>query len=141
MYVSLYPHVKRQVPLVWDKVVSFNGYSWRHQHELILFGEMPDAPAVPTGDGDIIRCRAVKVDDREHGAQKPVELIEKLIRKSVSDGGIVLDPSAGSGTTGVACMNTGRNFIGIEIDAGYHAIAQRRISEAKADAESMLIPA
>jgi site-specific DNA-methyltransferase (adenine-specific) len=44
----------------------------------------------------------------------------------------------GSGTTGVACMNTGRNFIGIEIDAGYCAIAERRIREAKEAAESKL---
>ena len=45
--------------------------------------------------------------------------------------GIILDPFMGSGTTGVACVQTGRNFIGIEIDPGYFEIAQRRIAEAQ----------
>lgn len=45
-------------------------------------------------------------------------------------GGLILDPFCGSGTTGVACMQTGRRFIGIEIDAGYCDIARRRIAEA-----------
>jgi DNA modification methylase len=48
------------------------------------------------------------------------------------EGCTVLDPFMGSGTTGVACMNTGRNFIGIEIDEGYFNIAKRRIEAAAA---------
>ena len=45
--------------------------------------------------------------------------------------GTILDPFMGSGTTGVACVQTGRNFIGIEIDADYYAIAEKRIAEAQ----------
>ena len=51
--------------------------------------------------------------------------------KMVPGGGAVLDPLMGSGTTGVACMKTGRHFVGIEIDEGYFEIAQKRIAEAQ----------
>jgi DNA modification methylase len=53
-----------------------------------------------------------------------------MVEASCLDNATVLDPFCGSGTTGVACMQTGRNFIGIEIDAGYCEIARRRIVEA-----------
>jgi site-specific DNA-methyltransferase (adenine-specific) len=65
----------------------------------------------------------------EHPTQKPVALYEYLIRTYTNPAGTVLDFCMGSGTTGVACVNTGRDFIGIEKDAGYYAIAERRIVE------------
>lgn len=65
-----------------------------------------------------------------HPTQKPVALMEYLIKTYTNEGETVLDFTMGSGTTGVACMNTGRRFIGIEIDAGYFQIAQDRIMEA-----------
>lgn len=63
-----------------------------------------------------------------HPTQKPVALMEYLIRTYTDEGDLVLDNCMGSGTTGVACMNTGRRFIGMEMDAEYFAIAQRRIA-------------
>jgi site-specific DNA-methyltransferase (adenine-specific) len=131
-YAMAYPHCRRIVPLVWDKQVSINGYSWRHQHELIMFGEMPKAPSVKTGDGDILKCRAVPIDQRDHPAQKPVELLKRLITKSVLEGGVVLDPFMGSAATGIACKETGRGFIGIEKDLRYYELAQRLIAEPQA---------
>jgi site-specific DNA-methyltransferase (adenine-specific) len=65
-----------------------------------------------------------------HPTQKPVALMEYLIRTYTNEGDTVLDSCMGSGTTGVACANTGRKFIGIERDPGYFAIATRRIAEA-----------
>lgn len=65
-----------------------------------------------------------------HPTAKPVALMEYLIRTYTDAGDVVLDFTMGSGTTGVACVNTGRRFIGIERDAGYFAIAERRIAEA-----------
>ncbi len=62
-----------------------------------------------------------------HPTQKPVALCEYLIRTYTSPGDTVLDNCMGSGTTGVACVNTGRGFIGIEKDPGYFAIAQERL--------------
>ena len=65
-----------------------------------------------------------------HPTQKPVALCEYLIRTYTNDGETVLDNTMGSGTTGVACANTGRHFIGIERDDHYFAIAQQRIEGA-----------
>lgn len=72
---------------------------------------------------------------KSHPTQKPVALMEYLIKTYTNEGDTVLDNCMGSGTTGVACMNTGRRFIGIEMDAGYFQIAQDRITEAAAAAE------
>lgn len=66
-----------------------------------------------------------------HPTQKPVALMEYLIRTYTNEGDTVLDFTMGSGTTGVACVNTGRKFIGIEMDAKYFEIAQRRIEAAQ----------
>ena len=66
-----------------------------------------------------------------HPTQKPVDLLEYLICTYTNGGEAVLDFTMGSGTTGVACVNTNRNFIGIELDEGYFNIAKDRIEEAK----------
>ena len=65
-----------------------------------------------------------------HTTQKPVALFEYLIKTYTNVGDTVLDNCMGSGTTGVACKNLNRNFIGIELDDKYFEIAKRRISEA-----------
>ena len=62
-----------------------------------------------------------------HPTQKPVELLEYLIKTYTKENEIVLDFTMGSGSTGVACMNTNRNFIGIELDEKYFEIAENRI--------------
>jgi site-specific DNA-methyltransferase (adenine-specific) len=62
-----------------------------------------------------------------HPTQKPVALMEYLIKTYTNEGETVLDNTMGSGTTGVACQNTARNFIGIERDPAYFAIAQQRM--------------
>lgn len=63
-----------------------------------------------------------------HPAEKPVELLERFIKVSSKENDIVLDPFMGSGSTGVACINTNRNFIGIELDEKYFNIAKERIN-------------
>jgi site-specific DNA-methyltransferase (adenine-specific) len=65
-----------------------------------------------------------------HPTQKPVALMEYLIKTYTNEGETVLDFTMGSGTTGVAAINTGRKFIGIELDEHYFQIAQNRINEA-----------
>ena len=62
-----------------------------------------------------------------HPTQKPVELIEWLIKTYTNENETVLDFTMGSGTTGVACCNTNRDFIGIELDKNYFKIAEQRI--------------
>lgn len=76
----------------------------------------------------------IGADDRErtgHQTQKPLALMEALVRDFTDEGETILDPFAGSGTTGVACRRLGRNFIGWERDPKYHAIAVKRIGAAR----------
>ncbi len=66
-----------------------------------------------------------------HPTQKPVALLEYLVKTYTNEGDTVLDNCMGSGSTGVACINTGRNFIGMELDKQYFDIAVQRIAEAQ----------
>ena len=75
----------------------------------------------------------------EHPTQKPVSLFSYLIRTYTNEGDTVLDNCAGSGTTAVSCINTNRNFIFIEQEAAYCAIAERRIKEAQAQCKLELV--
>lgn len=68
---------------------------------------------------------------RLHPTQKPVDLIEYLIKTYTDEGQTVLDFTMGSGTTGVACINTNRSFIGIELDKEYFEIAKKRINDTR----------
>jgi site-specific DNA-methyltransferase (adenine-specific) len=69
-------------------------------------------------------------DATGHPTQKDLAFVRPLVEALCPEGGTVLDPFMGSGTTGVACVQTGRNFIGIEIDPTYFAMAEKRIREA-----------
>lgn len=96
---------------------------------------MFDIPSLPAG------CMAVERVLNEdgttaHPTQKPVRLIEEIL---AIDPESVLDPFMGSGTTGVACVKTGRKFIGIELDPGYFEIAKKRIQKAIAEKSELLI--
>ncbi len=73
---------------------------------------------------------SVPTKEKNHQTEKPVKLLEKLLAIS-PDNGVVLDPFMGSGSTGVACVNTDRSFIGMELDPGYFETAKRRIEEAE----------
>ena len=68
-------------------------------------------------------------EGKHHPTQKPVSLMEYMIKTYTNEGETVLDFCAGSGTTGVACKNLNRNFIGIELDPEYFKIAEKRINE------------
>ncbi len=67
-----------------------------------------------------------------HSTQKPVAMLEYLVKTYTNPGDLVLDNCMGSGSTGVACVNTGRRFIGMELDERYFAISEKRIAEAQA---------
>jgi site-specific DNA-methyltransferase (adenine-specific) len=70
-------------------------------------------------------------EDNNHPTVKPIALMRWLVRMVTPPGGIVLDPFMGSGTTGMAAMQEGFDFIGIELKPEYVAIAERRIAEAE----------
>src|SRR5699024_4193614 len=76
--------------------------------------------------------RSIQKINREtglHPTQKPVELFEYLIKTYTDENDVVLDNAIGSGTTAVACLNTGRNYIGFELDEDYYEIANSRVDE------------
>lgn len=96
-------------------------------------GELSGNP-LGKNPGDVWEISNVKNNHPEktaHPCQFPEQLAERLIKAICPSVGVVLDPFMGSGTTGVACVKTGRNFIGIEMDAGYFQIAKDRIEGAK----------
>ena len=68
-----------------------------------------------------------------HPTQKPVALLEYLVKTYTNEGNIVLDNCMGSGSTGVACANANRKFIGIERDENYFNIAKERMESLKTD--------
>jgi len=122
----MFPLCKNVRLLIWDKLISYNGYTWRHQHELIAWGELDETKRIPTGDGDIIKCRGVLQKDRNHPAEKPIELMTRLIGKHE---GIILDPFMGAGASVVAAKKLNRKSIGIEIEEKYCEIAAKRLSQ------------
>ena len=78
------------------------------------------------------------IGKKKHPTEKPVDLMKIFIENSSNVGDVVLDPFMGSGSTGVACVNTGRNFIGIELDKQYFDVAEKRIKEAERRADNEL---
>jgi site-specific DNA-methyltransferase (adenine-specific) len=93
-----------------------------------LNGENLTGERYPTTHIDISNANQ---SGKEHPTQKPVALYEYLIKTYTNPGDTVLDFCMGSGTTGIAAIKTGRNFIGIEKERNYFEIAQRRIMEAQ----------
>lgn len=120
--------------IVWDKISGPGSY-YTFAHELIIYGTSA-AKLLHKGGTNVWRMKsfasgASSTDGKKlHPTQKPVELIQKMIEDSTEPGAVVLDTFMGSGTTAVACVKTGRNYIGFELNERYHAIAQERIAAA-----------
>ena len=98
------------------------------------YGKFFSIPRVNT-DGmrfpvDVIRFSNANNAKKIHPTEKPVDLLEYMIRTYTDEGETVLDSCMGSGSCGVACQHLGRNFIGIEKDTGYFEAAKKRIEEA-----------
>ncbi len=114
--------VNRQVHRALNKPDSV--YSVRPSHKTEFVQQSAGYPT------SILRF-GLPTNGRLHPSQKPVELLEYLIRTYTSRRQLVLDNCMGSGSTGVACVNTGRDFIGMELDPKYFVIASRRILGAR----------
>lgn len=84
---------------------------------------------------DILNINREKLGSTVHPTQKPLELLEWLIKTYTNEEAIVLDNCMGSGSTGVACINTNRKFIGIELDENYFNIAKERINNTQQQKE------
>lgn len=122
--------------LVWVKNNACpNRYYMKNCEFVILFYKGKAKPINNMGDKAAIYCNNIVGKDKLHPTEKPVELLMRFIANSSQEGETVLDPFMGSGTTGVACVNTNRNFIGMELDQRYFEIAQKRIAESKGEGE------
>lgn len=82
----------------------------------------------PTLPVSVIECDKVVGKKRLHPTEKPIALLEHLIKYYTADDAVVLDPTMGSGTTGMACKNLGRKFIGIEMDKAIYDTAVERLA-------------
>lgn len=102
----------------------------------IAFGNW--IPVLASGDWkweprpNLLPFTVTTIEKIDHPSPKPIRAMLALIERYTEPGWTIFDPFMGSGTTGVACVQTGRRFIGVEIDPGYFAIAQRRIENAAA---------
>lgn len=120
--------MRYQNMIIWDKGSAGLGTGFRAQHEVILHFTAGVPEYHDKRLGNVLKCPRIG-QDREHQTQKPVNLMEQLIRVVCPPGGIVLDPFGGSGTTGVAAKNLGRDSICIERDAQHVETANRRLVE------------
>lgn len=126
--------------VVWDKGVGRPVMGrFRNHVEYVVWGSNgPMRKPEPVYPSTVCRSTPPTSSSRVHRTEKPVEAIEHLLTICPVNG-TVLDPFTGSGTTGVACIKTGRKFIGIEIDEHYCEIAANRLRKAEADKASQLI--
>ena len=131
------------ISIFYRQQVTYNPQMVRHTgkivknkpkgiHKSVVAGNSKQTVTAYTDTGfryptDILEFRREVLGTTIHPTQKPVALMEYLIKTYTNENETVLDFTFGSGTTGVACMNTGRKFIGIEKDAGYFEIASKRI--------------
>ena len=116
--------------LVWDKGTGTPNRWYMKNCEFTLFLFRGEAKYITDcGSRQLIRCP--NVINGEHETQKPVPLMEHYVGNSSEHGQTILDPFMGSGTTGVAAVQMGRDFIGIEREPKYFDIACKRIEDAQ----------
>lgn len=119
--------------VIWDKKNPGLGWRYRRQHEMVMVAHRVGGK-LAWADEAIKHPNIVSISkpkDGEHPNEKPVDLVVRFVGLHTVRDQVVLDPFMGSGTTGVACMNLGRKFIGIEIEPKYFDIACRRIEDAQ----------
>jgi site-specific DNA-methyltransferase (adenine-specific) len=106
----------------------------RYQHECAYLLAKGDPRPPQTPIGDVIPWRYT--GNKLHPTQKPVSVLVPLIETFSAAGNLVLDPFAGSGSTLVAARSLGRRYLGIELDAGYHATAIQRLEQSAASSQT-----
>lgn len=120
--------------LIWDKGNKIMGQYYMSQFEYILFFRKGfGKPINNCGTSDILsipnnKNKNIKDGSNLHDTEKPIELMKILVENSSNEFDVVLDPFMGVGSTGIACKELNRSFIGCEIDKNYFDIAQLRIS-------------
>ena len=116
--------------IVWNKNNHGSGDlkgAYAPKYELILFGHKGRTLLREKRISDVIECEKINSSNLTHPTEKPTKLIEIFIKQSSDILDIVFDGFMGSGSTGVACINTNRKFIGCELDENYFKIAEQRL--------------
>lgn len=119
--------------VIWDKRHMGLGIGFRAQHELALHYTLGAPEYHNKGTSNVVTARRVTAAEREHQTQKPVDLLQTLLRVVSPPQGAVLDPFMGSGSTLLAAKNIGRSAIGIEWDEVHCETAARRLSQGVLD--------
>lgn len=120
--------------LVWDKGNKINSQWYMGQVEFIIFCRKGRAKRVNNcGISELIAIPNKKTKRKDgtnyHDTEKPVALMQLLVEQSTMGGDIVLDPFVGIGATAIACLKTGRRFIGFELDPTYYTVAVGRVNK------------
>ncbi len=116
--------------IIWDKQNKITNQYYMNQVEYILFMYKGRNKQINNcGTSNLISVNNVKNKTHNHPTEKPVELMEILIKNSTNEGDLVLDPFVGVGATPVACQNLKRNFIGCELDKVYYDTTMERLNE------------
>lgn len=127
----------------WDKewIGPATDKQLRPTYELILFCGKPEARIANRSKSDIFRCKwmAAHCGDSGHPAQKPVPLLREIIELVTEKGAKVFDPFSGSSTTGIAALQLNRKFVGVEGNATWFKDSARRLAEASAPLQDMLL--
>ena len=135
---ALTPHLEFQPPvIIWDRGKPSSpgyGYNYLSRCEVIIYGhKMPRGRRLTESMYNIIECSDVPKSTRIYPTEKPLPLLQTLIKQSTSPNGLVLDPFAGSASTLMAAKASGRRAIGFEIDEGAYLRAQQRLAETPED--------
>lgn len=118
---------KFQNLLIWDKGnVTPNRYYMQGYECILMLRKGGAKTIINKGTSNILRVPNI-IGNKKHPSEKPVKLLEIMINNSTNEHDVVIDMFMGSGSTGVACKNLNRKFIGIEIDEVYFDIAKERI--------------
>lgn len=117
--------------IVWDKGAPGISYRVRYAHEDIILAAHFGADPWETREPIISPIRVSRVQQTEHPNEKPVALLRKLIRWALPTGGLVLDPFAGIASCGVAAIAERCDYVGVELDAQWWGIAERRLADAQ----------
>lgn len=134
-YPFLYPILvqifKVRNLIVWDYEWIKAGSHFRFSHEFIIYGTKGDSKRkFSASERDVWRIPPINFSkEKNHNAEKPLELIEKIILLSSKEGDIILDSFMGSWTTARAAKNLKRNFIGFEINTKYCQVGEERLDQ------------
>ena len=124
--IQIYPIAEWTGCWFYGTTGNFGKFGYNSWQPFLLYGKNNNRYGL-----DTIKYSMIEKRVEGHPCSKPVGLMKALVNRFTKPGDTILDPFMGSGTTGVACVQTNRNFIGIEIDPSYYAIAEKRIKDAQ----------